>query len=176
VSARSGYPGPAATPPAPPVAGTQVEGTATVTPLGACFMNQFPQGAMPNDFPGALFSAAAFRNMYDWVRAGAAPPKAERIETTPEETTALDELGNAMGGVRSPYVDVPITTYAVGADECFLYGYKIPLSDEQRQVRHGSHADYVAEVEARARALAAERLILDSGADEILREAQATSW
>jgi hypothetical protein len=44
-----------------------------------------------------------------------APPKAERIKIenpgTPQARIALDQYGSAAGGVRTPYVEVPIATY-----------------------------------------------------------------
>jgi hypothetical protein len=45
-----------------------------------------------------------------WVRDGQAPPVAERLDLADagSPSFALDETGNARGGVRSPWVDVPV--------------------------------------------------------------------
>jgi hypothetical protein len=53
---------------------------------------------------------AAFLNLHQWVAKGIAPPKADRIQVK-DGAVVLDEFGNGMGGVRSPFVDVPTATY-----------------------------------------------------------------
>ena len=54
---------------------------------------------------------AAFANLDRWVRDGTPAPRAERVAVknggTPQAAVATDEFGNAVGGVRSPYLDVP---------------------------------------------------------------------
>ncbi|MEH6591487.1 MAG: alpha/beta hydrolase domain-containing protein [Halioglobus sp.] len=43
-----------------------------------------------------------------WVRRGEEPPTAQRLEvTTDGQTLLLDDIGNALGGIRTPYVDAP---------------------------------------------------------------------
>jgi hypothetical protein len=58
---------------------------------------------------------SAFANLTRWVRDGIPAPRAARIRVesggTPEARVVVDEHGNAVGGVRSPYVDVPTGTY-----------------------------------------------------------------
>jgi hypothetical protein len=55
---------------------------------------------------------AALAGLDAWVRTGKAPPSAPHMETTPGAPGAppsltLDANGNARGGVRTPWVDVP---------------------------------------------------------------------
>jgi hypothetical protein len=52
---------------------------------------------------------AALEGLNRWVRDGKAPPAAPRLEVGSPESHgfALDELGIARGGIRSPWVDVP---------------------------------------------------------------------
>ena len=59
----------------------------------------------------------------------------------------LDEFGNVTGGLRSPYVDVPTSTWfgsSTGASFCFIAGHEVPfdqatlrraLPDARRYVR-----------------------------------------
>lgn len=149
------------------------EGEATGEWLRKTAWAQFPEGAEPNDFPGFAFSSAAFANMYAWVRGERLPPRAPRIETEPDGSTRLDRFGNALGGLRTPYVDVPIARYAVGSGyPGFLFGYKLPLPLEQRAALHGSHAAYVRAVTAGVKQLLAERWLLDLGAQAIIDEAE----
>ncbi len=50
---------------------------------------------------------AALRALAAWVAQGILPPRAEPLRLRDNVTFALDEDGNALGGVRSPWVDVP---------------------------------------------------------------------
>ena len=79
---------------------------------------------------------AAFQALFQWARKGVAPPRAARIEIkegsseSGRATVALDEYGNALGGVRTPYVDVPVATYFVsspGPGVCGEMGHKVLL-------------------------------------------------
>ena len=61
---------------------------------------------------------SAFANLDAWVRKGIAPSKAARIDVTnggtPQALIVRDQHGNATGGVRTPFVDLPATTYLTG--------------------------------------------------------------
>ena len=54
-----------------------------------------------------------------WARRGVAPGKAARIETRLDAaggfTVVFDELGNARGGLRTTYVDVPVAKYVASS-------------------------------------------------------------
>jgi hypothetical protein len=54
---------------------------------------------------------AALENVDRWVRHGIPAPRAERIAFrtggTEKAEFVFDEFGNAVGGVRNPYLDVP---------------------------------------------------------------------
>ncbi|OBK35499.1 hypothetical protein A5658_08935 [Mycobacterium sp. 1245111.1] len=59
---------------------------------------------------------AALSQLRGWVREGRLPPSGEPIEMIGEQP-ALDEHGIARGGVRTPWVDVPIArTSGAGGD------------------------------------------------------------
>lgn len=73
---------------------------------------------------------AAFQHLFNWARKGVAPPKAERIRINEgtKPTVALDEFGNGIGGVRTPYVEVPVASYFVtspGPGTCAELGHKV---------------------------------------------------
>jgi hypothetical protein len=80
---------------------------------------------------------AAFQHLFRWARAGAAPPKAPRMEIKEgasepgaKPAVALDEYGNGLGGVRTPYVEVPVATYFVtspGPGTCGELGHTVPF-------------------------------------------------
>jgi hypothetical protein len=87
-----------------------------------------------------------------WVRDGAAPPKADRIETDAAGAAVRDEYGNARGGIRTPLVDVPVDTHsgasAGGSIACILFGSTQPLTDAELAQRYDSRAAYQQEYEA----------------------------
>ena len=63
-------------------------------------------------FPLQAYMSVALDYLYQWVDKGKAPPKADRI-VKEGAAMAVDERGNPRGGIRSPYVDVPVTKYGV---------------------------------------------------------------
>jgi hypothetical protein len=69
-------------------------------------------------YPMAAFMSVALNHLWQWVDKGTVPPKADRIlvdrnVTNDGSLMALDENGNARGGIRNPYVDVPVKKYGV---------------------------------------------------------------
>jgi hypothetical protein len=71
---------------------------------------------------------AAVAALHRWVRAGVPPPAAAPLALTADDPRALvlDANGTAVGGVRTPWVDVPVaTTSGTAPDESamsFLFG------------------------------------------------------
>jgi hypothetical protein len=61
-------------------------------------------------FPTNVAFDAMMDNLDRWSRTGIAPPRADWIQRN-GNTTVVDEHGNVVGGVRSPYVDVPTSTW-----------------------------------------------------------------
>ena len=135
---------------------------ADAPPIG-CAHQQFVNGPIrgvpgvisPENFPFSYVQNAAFDHLVAWIETGAAPPHGTPIQIDP--TTApphivRDAQGNALGGVRTPFVDVPITTY-VPADGvghptafsgfCVLYGYNVPFDAARLQSLYRNHGDYV---------------------------------
>lgn len=73
-----------------------------------------PMNAAPQHHYIAM---AALSHLNAWVRAGRAPPKAAQLEVaTPAgggpPALVLDAEGNAKGGIRSPWVDVPTAKHS----------------------------------------------------------------
>jgi len=62
-----------------------------------------------NSGPQHFIAKAAIHQLDRWVRTGVAPAAAARLEIAGDPPAfVLDELGNVKGGVRTPYVDVPV--------------------------------------------------------------------
>jgi hypothetical protein len=63
-------------------------------------------------FPMQAYMSVALNYLYQWVDKGVAPPKADRIAKD-GAAMAVDTNGNPKGGIRNPYVDVPVTKFGV---------------------------------------------------------------
>ncbi|HEX7853528.1 MAG TPA: alpha/beta hydrolase domain-containing protein [Sphingobium sp.] len=92
--------------------------------------------------PFAPFAQAAFVNLVDWVRDGRLPPRARRIEMAKDEMVR-DAFGNAKGGLRSPYVDLPTARYEPAKYLRHLIGAEMPFPSEQLHELYASRADYL---------------------------------
>jgi hypothetical protein len=151
--------------------------------------NEFATYGM-TDFPMEYFMSGAFSNLDAWVRSKTTPPKVSRIELNPPPKDAkpkwppsvpvkLDKYGNAVGGVRSPYVDVPTGTYNVFSTPanpesglfCALVGYKLPFKKELLTELYPTHDSYVTKVNAQVDRLVKARLITKSDGQRIKDEA-----
>src|SRR5262249_21551648 len=83
---------------------------------------------------------AAFENLDRWVRRGTRPPKAPRIELkgagTPDASIVLDQHGHGMGGVRTPYIDVPSASFSTnspGPGTCREMGHRFDFDQTRLQ-------------------------------------------
>lgn len=85
-----------------------------------------------NSGPQHYVLNAAFKKLIRWVRTGRAPASAPRLIVTPgaPATINVDEHGNALGGVRTPWVDTPIATFGgaqAGSLLCTIFGTTTPF-------------------------------------------------
>ena len=71
-----------------------------------------------SSYPEQAFMSVALDHLFKWVDQGKVPPRADRIlldrnEYNDGSMMALDEHGNARGGIRNTYVDVPTARYTI---------------------------------------------------------------
>ena len=62
----------------------------------------------------AFLSTGAMANLDRWSRSDTPPPHGEPIKVQESGTTSrvdTDSFGNALGGVRTPALDVPVARY-----------------------------------------------------------------
>jgi hypothetical protein len=121
---------------------------------------------------------AAFANLTRWIADGVPPPKAERIRIenpgTPQARIALDQFGNAIGGVRTPYLDVPIATYytsSKGETFCPELAHTVPFDWARLNALYGTPQNYRARVTQSVDRLARERWLTESDGRKIKAEA-----
>ena len=124
-------------------------------------------------FPTSVAFDAILQNLELWVDRGITPPHADPIEVV-DGQPVLDEHGNVVGGVRSPYVDVPTSTWhgnATGASFCFIAGWEEPFSAQTLQTLYPTHGTYVSKVAHDTVRLTAQRFITAADGVEMIREA-----
>jgi hypothetical protein len=106
-----------------------------------------------NEGPQRYLVQAALRALVTWVTKGTPPPAAARIElaSTEPPVIARDVAGNALGGVRTPVVDVPVATLSgepppgphAGTAVGWLFGSTTPLADSELRRRYGDQKGYL---------------------------------
>ncbi|MGY5885399.1 alpha/beta hydrolase domain-containing protein [Modestobacter lacusdianchii] len=125
-------------------------------------------------FPSAIFFDAALRNLDLWVRDGVAPPRSNPIVVRYGEPV-LDEFGNVQGGLRSPYLDVPRSTWygtATGASFCYIAGYEVPFDEATIDALYPKPRDYVRQVRQNVRDLEDAGYLTPADADWLIEEAR----
>ena len=139
------------------------------------------------DFPAGAFTALGLNHLIAWIADGKTPPRAPYI-TVDQNTTgdgshlALDEYGNAKGGIRNIWVDVPVATHGVfgkGKTQaqdrlCQLAGTEVPLQTEIVKKLYAGKEDYVRKANARLTELVAAGWFLPEYVEAIQRDLQAT--
>ena len=102
----------------------------------------------------SAFVRATLRHLFLWAEKDLAPPRAPRIALQINDTVAeasVDRFGNAIGGVPSPFLNVPIARYEVHSTPgplCKLAGREVPLPAQVRSERYGDVDTYLAEFSA----------------------------
>tara|TARA_R110000850_G_scaffold276258_1_gene417884 strand:- start:3463 stop:4923 length:1461 start_codon:yes stop_codon:yes gene_type:complete len=90
-----------------------------------------------NAGPMSFVLSAAVHALNEWVTTGTPPASAETLQATDfvpySPVYARDAQGNALGGIRTPFVDVPLaalsgTGNTGGGGFCLLFGTTEPLS------------------------------------------------
>jgi hypothetical protein len=125
-------------------------------------------------FPSRIFFDAMLDNLDAWVRNGVAPPSAGVIPVV-NGVPVVDAFGNVVGGLRSPYLDVPTSTWygsATGASFCVIAGWEDPFSPAELDALYPSHRDYVRRVTASVEGLVAQRIITPYDGRALIKEAQ----
>ena len=133
---------------------------------------------------------AALHHQVGWAAGGEAPPEAPRIEVDDdaddgEVVITRDEHGIAIGGVRNPLVDVPISAstgepaggagleeLVVDGDICVLFGTTIPFDQPTLLELHGSFDAYMQAFRESAADSVAAGFLLQTDADDLIAEAE----
>jgi len=139
-----------------------------------------------SDFPWGGMAAMGLRHLIQWVDNGVIPPHAAPLEfdnntVNDGSRLALDANGNVKGGVRNPYVDVPVAAYGVpnaGATpaaqfNCSIAGWRVPFDEHSLRGLYKNKGSYISALNRRLMDLVREGWMLPEYADDVRADAQA---
>ncbi len=127
---------------------------------------------------------AALHHLNRWVKDGQLPPKGDPLTVVAGAAQgdppglARDKYGNALGGVRSPWMDVPTATLSGtslgGEGFAFLFGSTVPFDAATLKTLYpGGRADYLAKFKQSLDRAIAAGFLLNHDAAEIMALAAA---
>lgn len=135
-----------------------------------------------NAVPRRYVVDAALQALQSWVVDGTPAPVAPSLRFqegvpaasfTPSVAYQHDADGTALGGVRLPVVDVPVSTY-IGST-CGLFGESLPLSPVRLAQLYPSHAAYVGPLAKAATRAVTQGFLLPVDAADLVRRACAST-
>lgn len=107
-------------------------------------------GVQINNGAMHIVAKAALASLDDWVRSGKVPPSAPRLQLTTGASPSVrrNSDGIALGGIRTPLVDVPVAAVSgapgpVASTICILLGSTTPLSKARVAQLYPSRAVYL---------------------------------
>jgi hypothetical protein len=104
-----------------------------------------------NNFPMRYSWHRALDGLAVWHETGVAPASGPRLDRDDAGVVRRDADGNALGGIRTPRIEVPVASYApttAGPLFCPLTGTQTPFSADELTSRYPTTEDYVALVQA----------------------------
>jgi Alpha/beta hydrolase domain len=128
-------------------------------------------------FPNWVAFDAILENLDRWVRTGTTPPRAENIRVENGQPV-LDRFGNVTGGIRSPFVDVPTSTWfgnSTGESFCRIAGHEVPFDAARVKALYPTAGAYVDAVTKDVASLVAARYMTRADGDELIAQAKRES-
>jgi hypothetical protein len=101
----------------------------------------------PNSGPQHFVMHTALRDLRTWMRSPwKLPPSSPRIQLDSTGGVARDVFGNALGGIRTPQLDVPAATYSGFGNSpglCTLFGTTTPFTPARLAGIYGDKSTYL---------------------------------
>jgi hypothetical protein len=116
-----------------------------------------------------------------WLRDAGAPASAQPLVMTDAgDAVARDQYGNALGGVRTAAVDVPVAAYSgqpssSGSLFCGFFGQTTPFTASQLSTLYPTHAAYVTQVGTVTASAHQAGFVLEADVPAIVAEAQTAA-
>lgn len=127
-------------------------------------------------FPNSVAFNAIFQNLVKWVTEGTPAPRIDNIHVE-NKAPVLDKFGNVTGGVRSPFVDVPVSTWygnSTGPSFCRIAGHEVRFNAARLRELYPTKGAYVRAVAADVKKLVAERMITREDGVDLVGQARKT--
>jgi hypothetical protein len=134
-----------------------------------------------NSGPQHYVLSAALRRLARWVRSGRSPASPPPLSVRPGLPPIIerDPLGNAVGGIRTPQVDVPIAALSgIGqpaGSACSRFGTTIAFDAATIASLYPDHRSYVSAVNRAAKRAVRRGVLLAIDAKAIRRVATSSS-
>ncbi len=122
-----------------------------------------------NTFPLDCYVDGFLEQLYRWHTTGVAPACAPRIRRDAEGGLVRDEHGNAVGGFRTPYLDLPAGRYDGCDPNEQVSGTLIRFAPERLRALWGSKPQYLARFAAAIDAQIADGWLCPADRDRMLR-------
>jgi hypothetical protein len=133
--------------------------------------------ALPiNDGPGHWVLNAGIAALDHWIRTGEPAASAQPMARNAEGTDLQrDQYGNAVGGVRTPYVEAPVATFSgsgqAGGSFCFLFGTTALFDEATLSTLYPTREAYIDAIDTTTDSAVAKGFVLPE--DGALIKAQA---
>ena len=135
------------------------------------------EGAEMNDFPLPYIFAGVMANLDAFKRNGVPMPRTEPIRTNGEvgrSPVVTDANGNAVGGLRTVWLDAPTKTWYAHVpgtfSTCYDMGYSVPWSLTKIQAAYGGIAQWQRQANASIDRMIAQRLVTRTDGEKIRAE------
>jgi Alpha/beta hydrolase domain len=161
--------------------GTGALDTTHLPPVRSIFGGTVPCDLPINAGPQHYVLSAALRQLARWVRSGRAPAPAPPLSVQPGFPPSIDRdpLGNALGGIRTPQVDVPIAVLSgIGqpaGSACGRFGTTIAFDAARLASLYPNHRSYVRGVNRATKRAIRRGFLLTIDARAIRRAAAASN-
>jgi len=132
-----------------------------------------------NDGPGHWVIKAAVNALDHWIRTGEPAPSAERlIRLADQPDVERDALGNAVGGIRTPYVDVPVAHFTgggqTGSSFCSAFGTTDLFDQAMLLSLYATKQDYVDAIDTATDSAVSNGFIVPEDGELIKAQARVT--
>jgi len=135
------------------------------------------EGINMNDFPVPYFVRGVLANLDDYKRNGTPLPRFDRIRTMNENARSpvvKDEFGNALGGVRTVWVDAPTKTWFAHTPgefrTCYDLGYSVDWSWSKLEAVYGSYENWAGKASESIDRMIAQRVVTPEDGEKIRSE------
>jgi len=143
--------------------------------IGPANVQYIDCGVPINNGPMHIVAQAAWHALKAWLATGAEPARAPRLELTDDAKAQIvrDADGIALGGIRTPPVDVPVSVLSgqPGPDPsviCLLLGSSKPLAKARLAELYSSRDDYEQKFAAAADQAIAAGFVLQADREALL--------